>query len=446
MEYPFWYVAGIGSPMLIPIVALLHVLVSHFAVGGGILLWLGIWKAYRENDSEFLAYLYRLTRFFVLLTVVFGAITGVGIWWTISLASPQTTSSLIHAFVFGWATEWVTFVLELVSAFGLYYLWGRFSPGAHTAVAFVYAIAAWLSLVLITGITAFMASSGKWTQTHLFWDGFLNPTFLPGVLTRTGGALALTGLYIFAHVSLVSIDTTTKEKVTRWASRWALLGVILLILGGFWWYNAVPAYIHDKVAERPTVVLIASVAVITTFIVLLFLSWWSRREWIIAPVAVILFIVGASGFVSGEFIRESYRKPFTIEGYLYSNNIYKDQVEQIRASGFLNSAKWPRYYLQRQYPELFTDGKIDTTKLQDLPPEKRLAIGQAVFTYHCGVCHTISGYNAIASLIRGDDPELIQSIVEDLDEHPSMPPFAGKPWENKLLVEYIFHASEGGVR
>ncbi len=62
MEYPFWYVPFIGSPMLIPGVALLHVIVSHFAVGGGILLWLGITKAYKQNDREFLNYLKSLTR------------------------------------------------------------------------------------------------------------------------------------------------------------------------------------------------------------------------------------------------------------------------------------------------------------------------------------------------------------------------------------------------
>jgi AGZA family xanthine/uracil permease-like MFS transporter len=35
---------------------------------------------------------------FILLTVVYGAITGVGIWWTIGLASPLATEALIHIF------------------------------------------------------------------------------------------------------------------------------------------------------------------------------------------------------------------------------------------------------------------------------------------------------------------------------------------------------------
>lgn len=447
MEYPFWYVPTIGSPMLIPIVALFHVIVSHFAVGGGILLWLGIRKAYREHDDAFLAYLKRLTRFFVLLTVVFGAITGVGIWWTISLASPQTTSSLIHAFVFGWATEWITFVLELASAFGLYYLWERFSPSAHTAVAFIYALAAWISLVLITGITAFMASSGKWSETHLFWDGFLNPTFLPGVVTRTGGAFALSGLYIFMHASLVSLNPDLKEKVSGWAGRWALLGIVLIVVGGLWWYNAVPGYIHDKIAEKPTVAVLSIVSLAATLIAVFFLAFWSKREWIVAPVTVILFIVGAAGLNAGEFVRESFRKPYTIERYFYSDNVYASQVNAIRAQGFLNTAKWPKAYLQSRYPSLFTEsGTLDTSQLAALPESQRDDIGRTIFEYHCGVCHTLNGYNSIFSMIEDSDPDLIQSIVEDLGEHPAMPPFVGQDWENQLLVEYLFRAYQGGVR
>ena len=38
----------------------------------------------------------------MLLTLVFGAITGVGIWATIGLVSPHGTSALIHGYVWGW--------------------------------------------------------------------------------------------------------------------------------------------------------------------------------------------------------------------------------------------------------------------------------------------------------------------------------------------------------
>ncbi|RMG05070.1 MAG: hypothetical protein D6741_00045, partial [Planctomycetota bacterium] len=101
MHYPWWYVPGMTGPMVIALVAVVHVLVSHYAVGGGFFFAVETNYAYREGNKEYLAYLKRHAPFFILLTVVFGAITGVGIWWTIGLASPLATEVLIRNFVFG---------------------------------------------------------------------------------------------------------------------------------------------------------------------------------------------------------------------------------------------------------------------------------------------------------------------------------------------------------
>ena len=38
MNYPVWYLPEIGGGLLIAIIAVLHVFVSHFAVGGGLYL------------------------------------------------------------------------------------------------------------------------------------------------------------------------------------------------------------------------------------------------------------------------------------------------------------------------------------------------------------------------------------------------------------------------
>jgi len=118
MHYPWWYVPFLTSPMLIAIISVLHVLVSHYAVGGGFFLAVETGFAYRSKNTAYLGYLKRHAWFFILITVVYGAITGVGIWWTIGLASPLATETLIHNFVFGWAIEYVSFIVEIISAFG----------------------------------------------------------------------------------------------------------------------------------------------------------------------------------------------------------------------------------------------------------------------------------------------------------------------------------------
>ena len=175
MHYPWWHVPFLTAPMLIAAIAVVHVLVSHYAVGGGLFLAFETSHAYRTGNTDYLAYLKQHAWFFILLTVVFGAITGVGIWWIIGLASPLATEMLIHIFVFGWAMEYVFFVLEIASAFIFYYYWGRLDPGTHTTVGWIYAGSAWISLVLITGITGFMLHNGAWTlENPSFWAGFLS--------------------------------------------------------------------------------------------------------------------------------------------------------------------------------------------------------------------------------------------------------------------------------
>ncbi len=157
--------------MLIAIVSTAHILVAHYAVGGGLFLAVEVSHTYRTRNVDYLAYLKRHAKFLVLLTVVFGAVTGVGIWWTIGLASPLATRILLQAFVFAWAVEWVFFLLEIVSAFVFYYYWDRLPQKIHTTVLWIYAISGWASLAIISAITAFMLDPGDWLK-----DGNIRPT------------------------------------------------------------------------------------------------------------------------------------------------------------------------------------------------------------------------------------------------------------------------------
>ena len=115
MNYPVWYLPNTGGGLLIAIIAILHVVISHLAVGGGLFLVLTERKAVRTGNSALLEYVRKHTWFFLLLTMVFGGMSGVGIWFIIALVQRAATSSLIHNFVFGWAIEWVFFVGEIVA-------------------------------------------------------------------------------------------------------------------------------------------------------------------------------------------------------------------------------------------------------------------------------------------------------------------------------------------
>ena len=118
MNYPFWDIPYLGSGWVIGLIAIFHVMISQFAVGGGLYLPLAERKALKMTDPKakaaWLSQLASHSKFFLFLTAVFGTVSGVGIWFAVSITAPGAASKLIHAFVLGWATEWTFFLAEIV--------------------------------------------------------------------------------------------------------------------------------------------------------------------------------------------------------------------------------------------------------------------------------------------------------------------------------------------
>ena len=79
MDYPIWELA-MGGGMLMAIVAIPHVIVSHFAIGGGLLIVVTETLAVKRNDPELRELARRSSLVLILVSTVFGAISGVGIW------------------------------------------------------------------------------------------------------------------------------------------------------------------------------------------------------------------------------------------------------------------------------------------------------------------------------------------------------------------------------
>jgi cytochrome bd-type quinol oxidase subunit 1 len=197
MNYPVWYRPGMGGGLIIACIAIIHVFIAHFAVGGGLYLVFAERKGRRENRRDILAFTRSHARFFLLMTLVAGGMTGVAIWFVISLVQPAATSLLIHVFVFGWATEWIFFLVEIVAIFVYFNAFDRMDGRTHLAVGGIYFAAAWLSLFLINGILDFMLDPGAWLADGSFWSGFFNPLFWPSLAFRTAVACLLAGVYAF---------------------------------------------------------------------------------------------------------------------------------------------------------------------------------------------------------------------------------------------------------
>ena len=429
MNYPVWNVA-FGAGLLMAVLSILHVFVSHFAVGGGLFLVLTERKARRSQDSTLLDWLKSHTKFFVLVTVVFGVVSGVGIWFTIGLISPTATSNLIHAYVWGWAIEWVFFFVEITAALLYLYGWEKLEPKLHEWYGWIYFISAFASMVIINGILTFMLTSGTWVANHQFWSGFFNPTYFPSLFFRFAIALALAGVYALITASMLT-DAVLKARIVRWSALWIVPSLAVLPGLGWWYIHRIPAETWASArGPMPTGTFFATFAVVLlaiTFLLTLVTLLRPARMHLTLSLLVALVALGAMG--SFEFVREAIRKPFVIANYLYANSLYVTQIpgdggfsmDEVNAAGVLKSAKW--------------------INNRDITAGNQIAIGAEIFRVECQSCHTTDCYRGLKQIIarRQWDQEKIQAMIGDLQlmHNGIMPPFAGNDAERAALAAFL---------
>ena len=421
MNYPVWYVPEFGGGLLIALVAIIHVFVSHFAVGGGLYLVLAERKAIKEKSQSILEFVKKHTRFFMLLTMVFGGLTGVAIWFVISLIHPAATSLLIHTFVFGWAAEWVFFLVEIVALFVYFYTFGSMDNRTHQIIGWIYFGAAWMSLFLINGIIDFMLTPGAWITNNDFWSGFFNPTFWPSLFFRSFMSFMLAGCYGFLTATFLE-DEQARHRMIRYSGIWALVSLVLSVPAGWWYIAVLPDKARGLVGgASPTIARAATAGAFSMallaglLIALILLNPRARTRTLIVTV-----MIAAMGYMGAfEWTREAARRPYIINEVMYSNGILKKDIERINQEGFLKNAKW--------------------VKNKEVTDSNQLEAGRELFLHQCFACHTKGGFNNdIASRTRnmsyGGARKYLATIHE---KRYFMPPFVGNDSELKALAAYL---------
>lgn len=420
MNYPIWHLFELGGGSLIALVAITHVYVSHLAVGGGMLLWWLDRRAAKENNPVLENFLRRYNWVFLLVTLVFGGISGVGIWWTIALVNPSATSTLIHNFVFGWAIEWVFFLGEIVSLIIYHYYFDRLKRKDRTTMAFFYALFAWLSLVIIDGILSFMLTPGQWLQTGNFWHGFLNPGYFPSMLFRSFACMMMAGLFTFL-VGSFSRDSETRAVIGRIGVKWLLIAFVGMLPTGYWYYYSTPAdvrFINFGLNAQMQPVF-ESLLVLSPIILLLALLFIPRTPAAMQRLlAIVLVVIGQFWMASFEYSREIARKPYVIQEFMYSNSILPNQVEELNKAGVLSAAKWSEVH------------EVAGTNAQKA--------GEELLALECMSCHTMGGRNDILSQTE-KFPYLgmLAQLTGQGKVLGYMPPFVGTDEERSALAQYI---------
>lgn len=429
MDYPLFLVPHIGGGWLIGAVAIFHVIIAHFAIGGGLLMVATEQLAARRGDALWLAFVRKHALFLVLLSAVLGALSGVGIWFTIGLVHPAATAALIHTFVWGWAIEWVFFVVELAAALLYVGTWDRVSRRTHLAIGWIYFVAAYLSLVIINGIVTFMLTPGRWIETRAFWDGFFNPTYWPSLVLRTGIALMLAGAYGWLVATRLP-GNGGRERLIRYLAAWGAAGVAVAWLGFTWWAANIPPEAVQLIFPADGLLrstYIGGLAALGLLAVLLVAVGFLAPRAFGVTAAILAVLLTGTYFGAYERVREGARKPYVIHGYMYSNGIRVDEVERLNRDGILSKARWAGV---------------------GVAPGPT-ALGQQVFRAQCQMCHSLDGYLAIRPLVAGQDPEGLGLFLEALRAgRPGMPPIVGTAKEIEALAAYLASLGEaaGGAR
>jgi cytochrome bd-type quinol oxidase subunit 1 len=421
MNYPVWELTTWGGGWLIAFIAVVHVYVAHFAVGGGLFLVLTEAMGLRSGDQRVLDYIRGHAKFFLLLTMVFGGLTGVAIWLVISVLHPGGTSVLIHNYVFGWATEWVCFLGEIVALFVYYYTFGKMEPGKHQMVGWLYFIFAWLSLVIIDGIIAFMLTPGGWLTSGDFWQGFLNPSFAPSAAFRTFLALVLAGIYGFITATAIK-DADLRHKLVRWCAGWLLLPFLLMLASGWWYLRALPEDIQAMIlGANPEMISIGQAGLwlsaalfLGGLVMALRLPQTAGRG-----LTVLLLVIGLFHMGSFEWIREAGRRPYIIAGHMYSNGLLVSQMPEAQREGVLKLARWAHN--------------------KQLGDDNRRQAGRELYNLLCSACHSVGGImHDIRPLTAKYDRFGMDSQLDGMGKvRGYMPPFPGTREERQALADYI---------
>ncbi|WP_040728090.1 cytochrome c [Thiomicrorhabdus sp. Kp2] len=381
--YPTWFEPMVGSGWVVALIATFHVLASHTSVGAAMLFAYLSHKAYREDRDDLLDFIKKYGLFLLVFTYVAGSITGPGIWYSTTVASPNGIGALIHSFVWKWATEWVFFVIEVVGVYMIVYLVGKVDKRTHMKISIIFGVASFATLLIIVGILSFMMLPGK--EVWFEEGGYLNGFYGTNTFIQTGMRIAFmfTMTAVVGGIVVAGIkDPAFKKEMAR---KLGWLGIVSTIIGAlmFQWYltsvpdqallvmeNRLPAYFEPSI--------IAVLSGTLAYFVITMLRPQVLIEGFAGAMAVIILV---AGLWPEETARESMRKPYVAGQYVYSNQVIgrdvpgmdiKSQLPTIEKVGILKAHPFTPEHLQTV---------SDTNKIQ---------AGEYIAMVYCSNCHSPS--------------------------------------------------------
>lgn len=395
--YPIWYEPLLGSGWVLGVIAAVHLLASHTSVGAALVsTWLAT-VAVRRNRPELLDYVRRYGVFLLVFSYVLGSITGPGIWFSATVASPRGLSALIHGYVWYWATEWVFFVIEVIGIYLLVYLAGKVDTGSYLRIAWIFGGASWATMLVIVGILSFMLWPGQpsWFTEGGSLRGFYGAYTFAQVASRTCFMLmaaALAGGLIAARLE----NPAFREEMIRTLAK---LGIPSAILGSLFFQfglATLPESAHLLLKTRLPGYFVPTLWAILAGIVAWFAALLARPG-LLRPslAAAMLAALLVFGIWPEERARESMRKPYVAGQFVYSNQIVARDVPALNVKSELP-------ILERR--GLLAIHPFVPERLRRVTPGNLLETGQALALAYCSNCHGLgdSGIRPLGEMFAGN--------------------------------------------
>ena len=405
--YPLFYFPDIGSAWIMGITGTIHILASHTSVGAALLFVFLAQKAYKEDRADLYDYMKKYGMFLLIFSYVIGSITGPGIWYTATAASPRGISALIHNFVWVWATEWIFFVFEVIGVFALVYFINKIDRKTHLKLTYTFALASFGTLFLIIGIISFMMWPGTdvYYQTGSASSGFFGINTFPHMLLRIGFMIMMSGV-IGMIISSRLKDKPLSSELTRKMGYAGIIGGFITLMTFMWYIQTLPSSAHVLMDMALPSILKTRIALILAFgIYFVVAIFWPKM---IRPslTVVMLFVIAIVGLWPGEKLRETIRKPYIAGRYVYSNQIIARDV--------------PGKGIKSDIPEVAKYGllKVDPwipENLRTITPQNKLEAGKLLTQLECSICHSLDKngvYRPLLQRVKGWDQQTIKSFME----------------------------------
>ena len=444
----------LNNRMLIAIIAILHVIINHgLAVGFmPFVTWLeqrGVSRSGQDQitDLEWDNMVYKIMKVAFIITTTIGAMTGVGIWFSVALVSPASIGSLIRVFYWAWFIEWLVFVTEVVLIMIYFLTWKNSNSSLkakirHINFGWYLSIFSWITMAIIVSILGFMMDPGNWETNKSLLNGFTNPIYLPQLLFRTPTAMLVAGIFGMLLITLFTkAGSNLRLNAVKYASKWLLLWAPISLIGAYIYYNAMP--------EAMTANMSTAVGTIA------FSQYYDLLKYFVAGGVGFTLIVGIIGVYKTkvlksymviipvltaiaylgffERVREFIRKPYVIGQYMYSNLLLEDDYVVYKQDGILKHATY--------------------TSVNEVTEDNKIEAGKNVFTIACSRCHTAQGVNSILDVFdrmygsTGKPLDVASMAAYMPNMHTArnfMPEFPGNEKEAEALATYIKYLQQTG--